>query len=76
MPTFRPVTSEDLAKQKRELTQQFPSAKFGWPPDLESSLLEVLLSGLKAGGEDPCMLEVGGQHERYPEEMLRSQSYR
>jgi hypothetical protein len=46
------VTSEDLARTKRELTQQFPSARFGWPPDVKSSLLEVLLSALEAGDEE------------------------
>lgn len=52
MVTFRQVTSEDLAEHKRELIQQFPSAKFGWLPDVEPSLLEVLLSALEAGGEE------------------------
>jgi hypothetical protein len=50
--TIRQVTSRDLAKQKRELIQQFPNAKFGWFPDVKPSLLKFLLSALKAGGEE------------------------
>jgi hypothetical protein len=49
---FRQVTSEDLAKEERELTQQFAGARFGWPPDVKTSLLELLLSALEAGGEE------------------------
>jgi Domain of unknown function (DUF4263) len=41
-----------LTKDKSELVQQFPSARFGWPPDVKSSLLGVLLSALEAGGEE------------------------
>lgn len=52
VPTIKLITSEDLAEHKRELIQRFPTAKFGWPPDVESSLLEVLQSALKAGSEE------------------------
>ncbi|WP_421999362.1 Shedu anti-phage system protein SduA domain-containing protein [Reyranella sp.] len=52
MITFRRVTSEDLAATRRELVQQFPSAKFGWPPDVKSSLLDMLLVALRAGSEE------------------------
>ena len=50
--TPRRVTSEDLARHKQELIQQFPSAKFGWFPDVKPSLLKFLLSALKAGSEE------------------------
>lgn len=50
--TPRRVTSEDMARYKRELIQQFPGAKFGCFPDVKPSLLEFLLSALRAGGEE------------------------
>lgn len=50
--TPRPVTSEDLGRHKQELIQQFPSAQFGWFPDVKPPLLESLLSALRAGGEE------------------------
>jgi len=49
---FRKVTPEDLAELKRELVQQFPSAGFGWLPDLEVSPLEVLVSALESSSEE------------------------
>lgn len=49
---FRRITSEDLAKHKRELAQQFPNAKFGWLPDAKPFLLKTLLSALEAGNEE------------------------
>jgi len=52
VPTFKRVTSPDLAKYRRELTKQFPTAKFGCFPDVQSSLLEVLLSALRSDSEE------------------------
>jgi hypothetical protein len=52
MPIVSQLTPEYWVKRKIELSEEFPGAKFGWPPDSKASLLAVLQSALSSGREE------------------------